>query len=470
MTALLFAVAGLACWALYRRRHGGPESSRVEGWLATASAFRPSGALTGTCLALLAGTFIAHLAALSIQPYADPTVVPWASAMPLPLLSEDTPLHPGIHAVFTVLILIFVLVESAALAVLAAGAAFFESGRGRRLLFGAAGVMALAAILAPVLSTRDVYEYVQIGWLGLRAYAPGNVSLPPQFAAAAAHAPVGGLIYGPLWLLGDRAVTALGSTVLAKIFALRLFSAAVFAAMLAVMAKAGIARRAVVVCALNPAIWFYFVTNAHIDIQAVALLIVAYAFSERKLFAAAGFFVVLAGLIKISFLVVGGVLLCRMQPVWRRAALWAGIVICGLFVSYAFGGNAYFHDLLGYSSGRGADKSAALHVLVLAGFALVLVLTVTGTLSERWFTGAPWLFPALSPMAFPWYLLSGLPYALASKRGLTIFLVTMPIAAAAIDGIDDLFTVACFAAALLNGLLAADLVTASRRVAPPSTA
>jgi TRAP-type C4-dicarboxylate transport system permease small subunit len=102
----------------------------------------------------------------------------------------------------------------------------------------------------------------------------------------------------------------------------------------------------------------------------------------------------------------------------------------------------------------------------MCSFTLVVALTAVGTVFRRWFDGAPWLFPALSPIAFPWYLLSGLPYALASRRGLTTFLVTMPLAAAAIDGVDNALNAVCLLASLLTAALAADVVHSLRRLTP----
>ncbi len=463
----VFALAvGIGCWNLYRRRNG----SRLAEFLAPLAAFRPSLRLTRIALALLVVAFAAQLAALSLQPRLDPTVVPWAASLPIPVVLEDPPLHVLVHAGFMYLAFVLALVETGCLAVVALGAAFFEGRAGRLQLACAAAGMAAAALAAPFLSTRDCYEYVQVGWLGFRAYAPAGVVLPPLYAPVAEHTAVGGLIYGPLWLLINGAVTALGSTIVAKIVALRIFNVVLLAATLAVLAWAGVARRSLIVFALNPALLLYFVTDVHIDVQGIGLLIVAYGFMRKKLPALACLFIVLAGLIKISFLVIGGVILCSVRPLWRRAALWAFVVACGIVVSYALGGDAYFHGLLGYSAQKAVRVPFLVQAFALCSFTLVLTFTALGTLFGRWFDGAPWLFPALSPIAFPWYLLSGLPYALASGRYLTTFLVMMPLAAAAIDGVDNALTAACIVASLLTAALAADVTHTVRRELPKRAA
>ena len=462
MAALFITAVAFGCWDLNRRRHG----SALADIFAALLAFKPSRRVTNISLVSLVATFVAQLGTLSLQPRADPTVLAWTAQMPIPvLLGVGVPaLHPSVRAVFVFLSLVFVVLETAALIVLAAGASTFEERRGRRGLLCAGAVMALAAIAAPFVSTTDVYEYVQAGWLGLRAYAPENVVLPSQFAIASAHVPVRGLIYGPLWILTNSAVTASGSTLVAKLVALRIFNAAILLGMLAGMAKARVPRPALVVCALNPAIWLYFVTDAHIDIGGVVLLVVAYACSRRKLFVVAALLVALAGLIKISFLVVGGVVLTRMRPVWRRLAVWTLTVIGSLLVSYALGGQAYLHDLLGYSSHRANVTTAANHAFIVVSYTSILALTLLGAIADRWFAGTPWLVPALSPSAFSWYLLSGIPYALASGSGMTAFMVTMPAAAAAIERVDNPGAAIYSVAALLSGVFAADGFLSWRRV------
>jgi hypothetical protein len=66
-------------------------------------------------------------------------------------------------------------------------------------------------------------------------------------------------------------------------------------------------------------------------------------------------------------------------------------------------------------------------VAALAGLAMAALL-LTG---RRVSTGA-WLFGQLAPLAAPWYLLWGLPYALVTGTA-TALLVSLPVATAALD-------------------------------------
>ncbi|GAC1307897.1 MAG: hypothetical protein NVSMB21_12490 [Vulcanimicrobiaceae bacterium] len=307
-----------------------------------------------------------------------------------------------------------------------------------RTLAAAVASLAVVSLLAPVLSTTDPYEYVATGLLGLGAYAPPHDAFAgTPYAPYARTVPLTGVIYGPLWVIVDTVQTSLGSTIAAKIEALRLTNVLFVFAFLAVLRACRVERAVLAVIALDPALWYYTVANPHADIQGLLLLASASYAARRSNVAWAIVFVAAAGLIKLPYVVIGGAMLVPLRGPLRRIAVWATAIGLVLAISYVVRGHAYAQDVSTFATVKSVSNWSNawivfLPVVVAAVFALLAF--------ERSSRAIALLFNQAGPIAAPWYLYWGLPYALASGCG-GAYVVAMPFLAALRDDTFDLVSV-----------------------------
>ena len=296
--------------------------------------------------------------------------------------------------------------------------------------------MAMLAVTAPVLTSTDVYFYVFAGAAGLASYDPPAGSLSSSEVVMNQFIPLRGLIYGPLWIAVNSAIVSLGHTTAEKIEALRVANALLMLLVAYTLRALRTSLRAQLAFILNPMLWFYLVMNGHNDLIAILPCLLAILAVPNSLVLAVSF-VAFAGCIKLPFLVVGMLAFVRVPD--RRKALeasLAAIALC-LGISWLFGGTRYVHDLLGYVHARGEQVQLAGTIFVALAGAVSAVVIVSALWARRLFPAAAFLIPYLSPLAFPWYLLWGLPYAILTQRGLAATLFAMPMAAVMMDATYD---------------------------------
>jgi hypothetical protein len=345
---------------------------------------------------------------------------PWRLTMPIPVLYIGTWNADWVSASF-----------------LAAGAlqsyallALYRSNVSRTLAGAGLAVLLGISLAAPALSSFDLYGYVHNGILGFASWEPPLVRFPGDFHVIDlwfGTKPTYSL-YGPLWLVIVQLVTVAPATLLGKIMALRIFSACLYLALLVAMRAAGLPRRMLVVTALNPGLMMQFVANGHNDLIAIVLIAVAAALVRRNPVAAFGLIAV-AGAVKLPYVVLGLPILASIAPASRRYLGCAAAVVAALGVSWFGGGAPYWHVLTRHAFISPLQN--ALHVVpVVCALAAIAVAVAGG----RRLISAVWLLPTLGafglPLIFPWYLIWGLPYALARHRILGALLVGFPFAAA----------------------------------------
>jgi hypothetical protein len=185
---------------------------------------------------------------------------------------------------------------------------------------------------------------------------------------------------------------------------------------------------------LNPMLWFQFVSNAHNDLVAVCLLAGAIALVVRRYHPLAALLVAAAGLVKFPFMIVGAVVFERLGP--RRALLYAaGAAGLCVLLSALFGGRPYLDALL--DTGRLTDAATApLMKYAKVTIALSTLGIVAFVVFRRRFPSfGGFVFPAIAPTFYPWYLLWALPYALAARRFALPTLVALPLLGTLADGI-----------------------------------
>jgi hypothetical protein len=297
----------------------------------------------------------------------------------------------------------------------------YRSGAKIALVVAGAALMALCSF-APVLTNADLYAYVGNGLLGRAAYAPPALGFPGELSAINAfwHVPVPAATYGPLWIAIARSLIALGSTLALKMTAFRVLGVALLAALLALLRAYGIPPRVLAIVALNPALYFEFVLNAHNDLIAVVIVTIA-ALMAPAWPLVASLLIAASALVKIPFVLLGlPVLAVVRDRALRTVAVVLAILVAGI-VSWFASGPVYFRTLLTYASG--SHLEGAVHaVAALAGLA-ALAFAVAGRPRLR---AAVWLLPMFGAYTAPWYALWSLPYALGARRILVYLAVWLP--------------------------------------------
>lgn len=369
----------------------------------------------------IVAAYLVQLAALRYAATNLVEPVPWRQAMPLPVVFLGIKNADAVSAIC----LASAAVQSYALL------ALYRARVPRALVAGGCALLLAISFGAPVLASFDPYGYVHNALLGILAYSPPATPFPGEFHVIDLwFGRPTATLYGPLWLAIVRAVTEWTPTLLGKIFALRAFNLALYLALLALLRALALPPRFVAAAALNSGLMFEFVANAHNDIIAVDLLLGAAVMMRRWPLPAFGAIVV-AGLVKLPYLVLGLPVVSAVRPAWKRYAGCAAAIAAALALSWFGGGVPYLHALTRYSLKSHVENEW--HVVpVLLAF-LAIAAAVAG---RRRLIGALWLIPSIGafgmPIVFPWYLAWGFPYALARHRILGFLLVAFPLASALI--------------------------------------
>jgi hypothetical protein len=420
VTPVSIAACIVVAWALFQGRFG----SVAIPW---AGRFVPSALVARACAIAVVPVFAAQIALLVYQAQVEngPPLSDWLRQLPIPVYDHHTErasVHTAIaYGGYALATLETVLVALVAFAVHAGRVRF--SYRFAGSLFAA---LAIVSVAAPAMATTDPYEYVASGMIGFRSYAPGpNPFVGTIYAPIDVNVPMRGVIYGPLWLAIDTAVTSLGSTILAKVIALRAFNVLLLGALIWLLARARVAPAGLTALALNPAIWFYVVVNPHADIEGLVAVAGAFALAKREKGLFAMLLVVVAGMIKVPFVVAGAAAFAPLD-VKRRIALAAGAAVLVFGISYVFPGPGYLLGVAGHVhvwAGRAHERGADSFVYAIPFVAAIMVAFV---FFRRGVPGAAWLFGQLSPLAAPWYLFWGMPYAFASQT-FVLYLIALPL-------------------------------------------
>jgi hypothetical protein len=294
------------------------------------------------------------------------------------------------------------------------------SAKAAPLVVGAV-LMALFSF-APVLANADLYAYVGNGVLGRAAYTPPALPFAGDLSAINAfwHVPVPPATYGPLWIAVARLIVATGPSLVMKMTAFRLLGVALLAALFALLRAYGVRPRVLAVVAVNPALYFEFVLNAHNDLLPVVIVTLA-ALTASWWALGASLLVAAAALIKVPFALVGLPIFSIVRKAVPRIVAVTVAIVAAALVSWFAGGPAYAHALLTYAAG--SHLETFLHVIA-ALAALALLIGAVASL-RRWKT-AVWLLPMFGAYTAPWYALWSFPYALGARRVLVYLAIWLP--------------------------------------------
>jgi hypothetical protein len=443
---------------------------RLPAWFERGAARVPKAAVALGGVLLVAG-FAAQLALLAYQAGHDGVRPGWFSTLPYALVDDAAPFG-GAHPQISFAALAFVLVQSIGLT--AVVAAFVpERSRADRdaawaLVLCAAGALGAFALFAPAIGSSDMFGYVGLGLLGAHPFERPAHFFTGEYARFFASYPLRPTVYGPLWIGLNAALVSLGGTFAAKLFVLRAFGATQLLALAALVWSLARSRALTAAVLLNPMLWLQFVVNAHNDLMAVTLVAGGVALVARRHTGWAIAAIAAAGLVKLPFLLLGVVAFGREGR--RRALLSAGsaVAVC-VAISAVFGGKPYLDALLTTTAQRGIDMDPVLQASKIVMALTPVFVTAYVLLKGRYPAFGGWLYPALAPILFPWYLVWAVPYALAARAGALLTLLALPLVATLVDTIYDLHVVALALFALgMAGLLAAVARQAPEALEPAS--
>jgi hypothetical protein len=324
-------------------------------------------------------------------------------------------------------------------AVVAIGAAqayallgLYRSAPSRRVVVAGFIVMAVMSVASPSLASFDPYGYVHNALLGPLAYTPPLTAFPGEYHVIDLwFGQPTSTLYGPLWLPIVRMITIAAPSLFAKLIALRCANLLFFIALLALIRATGLPRRYLAIAALNPALLFQYVSNAHNDVIAVVVLMMAVAIVPQRQ-VLAGALVAVAGLVKLPFAILGLPLFSNVAPLYRRLLLCAAAVAATVAFSWLGAGEPYLRALAHFGVHAGPWRYWHLPALVLA-----VALLCCAIFSNRRYRSAVWILPTVGafgiPIVYPWYFLWGLIYAMRRRRVLRHILLGFPLAAALVQ-------------------------------------
>jgi len=379
--------------------------------------------------------FAAQLGLLDYQASHDGWRPAWFSAAPYHLNADVLGVGPA-HRLISFAALFLSLLQTIALIALIAGASEAPpKSIARRLPFFTAAGLALLALASPAVSSSDVFGYVGLGMMGSEAYVRHAGFFHGEYARLFDAFPVRPTIYGPLWVGINALVVMLGSTFAAKVLALRIFGVVLIAAMFVLARALGAGRATQWAIALNPMLWFQFVTNAHNDAMAIVVMLGAVLAVARRRPWIAVALIAAAGLIKFPFLIIGMIVFVRGSTRSAAIAYGAAAVALCIALSAAFGGHPYLDALLATarhgSSFWRPEISIAKAIVAVVALGATAAMLLSGRISG--FTG--WLYTGLAPVLFPWYLAWMVVYCAAIGAGVLETLLALPVLATLADGV-----------------------------------
>ncbi len=312
------------------------------------------------------------------------------------------------------------------------------------LLVIACSVMVLQAIFAGAMTSPDAYSYVTYSQMGFASYVPSlnPIGIGHFFVWCSGFIPAA---YGPGFIAYVELLLHFFHSSALAVLALRLANAGWFLCVIWLVRAARVSQRVVALTALNPALLFQYVANAHNDIIAVVLVVAAILLAKRSAGGAA-ILVIVAALVKLPFALIGTLAFVRIPN--RAGRVWISFATIGasIILSYALAGPGYFATLAAYHRFLFPDADKVGYVVSAAAF----VALTYALLCRRFNQTLTYAFPALAVLTQPWYFVWSLPYAVCKRRYLPTLLILAPFAAVLMeDGISHTALLAAYAAACL---------------------
>lgn len=308
----------------------------------------------------------------------------------------------------------------------------------RKRLWGAAAVAAIAIVslvnINPQGGQGDANAY--IGYAKLPSLGEAYAPQPHDFGDAFAEVRHWGRAlppcdYGPLWLAFNR--ITIGSTVSTTqaMLVMRLFNIALLFGLLIAMWRLGIASEIILLAAINPMLWYYYVMQAHNDALAIVLVVAGMSVARRWPWIGA-VIAGAAGLVKINFLAIAIAGLVGRRSL-RTSLVQIGIIVVIVALGSAFfGGIPYVRAVLGIGHMQAFTHTGALYWAGVALHAAVFIIALIATIAAifgRFKAPASYSFIGTGGIVSSWYVGWCIPYALRIPRFLPVFFITLPLVA-----------------------------------------
>jgi hypothetical protein len=199
------------------------------------------------------------------------------------------------------------------------------------------------------------------------------------------------------------------------------------------MRRLGVSPRFIAAVAVSPALAFYFVVNAHNDLVAIAIVLVAMTFADRWPLAA-GIVAGIGASFKFTLIVPAATVALIIGLVQRRWLYIASMAATAVVIAVVIGGKPYF-DAVHFVALYYADKNKFMSVRVfhIAVACATLAAVVAAISVRRTSNIVVFGFPSLAQAFYPWYAIWGLPYAVTRERVLTTLLIGLPLVSALLD-------------------------------------
>jgi hypothetical protein len=376
---------------------------------------------------LLVGAFVFQLAVVNAAANAQRPLPAWLASLVVRVIEDRAPTYG--HAPYGDFDALAAGLQTLGLV------ALYAAVRGRELDRAASvavaltsAVMLVCGLLAPAMMSYDMYAYAATAHGGLaHAYAPVHAPFAADWHVInfIYGVPVYPSAYGPVWNALAAAATFWIGSLAGTIAAFRAIEALAFVVCVAALRSLRVPAVVLALFAVNPAIFMDSIAAGHNDLTAVAFVLMAASIRARLPLAAIAL-AACAGAIKLPFLLIGPLAFASERQRPKRIAYALATLACSLALSAVFGGGPYLaairktaktYDVVGH--GTTDILRITLVVVVIATIALAIV-------RRRFSPTLAWALSALGVTFSSWYLIWGVPYALAERRWFAIFLISLP--------------------------------------------
>jgi hypothetical protein len=423
--------------------------------------------LTIASCIVLAAAFVFQLGVIDAAAIAQRPLPAWLATLAIRAIDDRAPRYG--HAPFGDLDALAAVLQTLGLIALYASLRDRAPDRVAGIAIALTSALMLACgLFAPAMASFDMYAYAATVHGGLaHAYDPAHVAFTGDWHVVNRiyGTPVYPSAYGPVWIALATAATSWIGSLAGTVAGLRVLEVVAFLTCVFALRRLGVAPALLALFAVNPAILNDSIAAGHNDLTAVAFVLVA-ASIRARLPPAALALAACAGAIKLPFLLIAPLAFAAESDTRKRATYALGTLGLSLAISAVFGGRAYvdaIHRTATTYDAIGHGTTDALRVLLV----IVVLATIGLTIARR--RSSPtlaWTFCALGVTFSSWYLIWGLPYAVAERRWYPIYLISLPglayLFATAFAATDLSVRTFYFAAGLAPALVVLTLVRAHR--------
>jgi hypothetical protein len=363
----------------------------------------------------------------------------------------DLTYRDGTRPVYSAIMVLTAILQSIALFALYRSLATKRKWHASMLVAAVAAMMLLSFFAANI----DIDASAYVGYAKLPSFAAAYAPPDVRFHGGGFEvintnwgSRLPRLVYGPLWLMYDRVTVGHASDYATALAILRAFNVLWLLALLLAIRRLRAGQETVAIVALNPALYFYYVIEAHNDLLPILLVTVGMAIARRRPLLGA-IVAGASGLMKLTFVLIATFAYAgREKP--RQCLAYLCVVIAITTVgSVLFGGGNYLHAMTIVGHDQIASRSDASHavgaILHACVAAVAVIATIAAMFGGIFLAPATYSFSAISTIIYPWYLGWCIPYALRVQSFAAVFFIGLPALSHLIDPHFSLYPAHTFA-------------------------